>query len=382
MNKRINIGLTIGDPAGIGYEVALKFLKQVYYTDLSTVDYDITLFCHRFILDKAINDIFDNNYPSDFNSKFIIVEPDNPLEFDFEYGVNSVECGNASMQYIKKAVKYAENGLIDAIVTLPINKYSISLAGYDFVGHTEYLAHLTGSKDISMMMMSNDFKIVLVTTHLPLKDVAKAITKQKIVTAIQNAHNAGRFFGVGVGVGVDLVTGTVVDLATHVHLETDVDLATGTGVDLATSVHLATDVGIPTEACNNKPKIAVCSLNPHAGDSGAIGVEEITLINPTIEEVRKNGIDVYGSFPADTIYTDKTYDFFIAMYHDQALIPIKLNSFGEAVNVTLGLNIIRTSVDHGTAFNIAGKGVASISSLIKAVDIAKIMITNKKVDTK
>ena len=380
MNKRINIGLTIGDPAGIGYEVALKFLKQVYYTDLSTVDYDITLFCHRFILDKAINDIFDNNYPSDFNSKFIIVEPDNPLEFDFEYGVNSVECGNASMQYIKKAVKYAENGLIDAIVTLPINKYSISLAGYDFVGHTEYLAHLTGSKDISMMMMSNDFKIVLVTTHLPLKDVAKAITKQKIVTAIQNAHNAGRFFGVGVG--VDLVTGTVVDLATHVHLETDVGIPTGTGVDLATSVHLATDVGIPTEACNNKPKIAVCSLNPHAGDSGAIGVEEITLINPTIEEVRKNGIDVYGSFPADTIYTDKTYDFFIAMYHDQALIPIKLNSFGEAVNVTLGLNIIRTSVDHGTAFNIAGKGVASISSLIKAVDIAKIMITNKKVDTK
>ena len=380
MNKRINIGLTIGDPAGIGYEVALKFLKQVYYTDLSTVDYDITLFCHRFILDKAINDIFNNNYPSDFNSKFIIVEPDNPLEFDFEYGVNSVECGNASMQYIKKAVKYAENGLIDAIVTLPINKYSISLAGYDFVGHTEYLAHLTGSKDISMMMMSNDFKIVLVTTHLPLKDVVKAITKQKIVTAIQNAHNAGRFFGVGVG--VDLVTGTVVDLATHVHLETDVDLATGTGVDLATSVHLETDVGIPTEACNNKPKIAVCSLNPHAGDSGAIGVEEITLINPTIEEVRKNGIDVYGSFPADTIYTDKTYDFFIAMYHDQALIPIKLNSFGEAVNVTLGLNIIRTSVDHGTAFNIAGKGVASISSLIKAVDIAKIMITNKKVDTK
>ena len=380
MNKRINIGLTIGDPAGIGYEVALKFLKQVYYTDLSTVDYDITLFCHRFILDKAINDIFDNNYPSDFNSKFTIVEPDNPLEFDFEYGVNSVECGNASMQYIKKAVKYAENGLIDAIVTLPINKYSISLAGYDFVGHTEYLAHLTGSKDISMMMMSNDFKIVLVTTHLPLKDVAKAITKQKIVTAIQNAHNAGRFFGVGVG--VDLVTGTVVDLATHVHLETDVGIPTGTGVDLATSVHLATDVGIPTEACNNKPKIAVCSLNPHAGDSGAIGVEEITLINPTIEEVRKNGIDVYGSFPADTIYTDKTYDFFIAMYHDQALIPIKLNSFGEAVNVTLGLNIIRTSVDHGTAFNIAGKGVASISSLIKAVDIAKIMITNKKVDTK
>ena len=179
--------------------------------------------------------------------------------------------------------------------------------------------------------MSNDFKIVLVTTHLPLKDVAKAITKQKIVTAIQNAHNTGRYFG----------------------------------FDLE----------------NSKPKIAVCSLNPHAGDNGAIGVEEINLINPTIEEVRKNGIDVDGSFPADTIYTDKTYDFFIAMYHDQALIPIKLNSFGEAVNVTLGLNIIRTSVDHGTAFNIAGKGVASISSLIKAVDIAKIMITNKKVDS-
>ncbi len=332
MNKRINIGLTLGDPAGIGYEVALKFLQQVYYTDISNVDYDITLFCHRFIVDKIMNDIFENNYPSDLNSIIKIVEPDNLVEFDFEYGKNSIECGNASMQYIKKAVEYAKNGLIDAIVTLPINKYSISLAGYNFVGHTEYLAHLTGSKDISMMMMSNDFKIVLVTTHLPLKDVAKAITKQKIVTAIQNAHNTGRYFG----------------------------------FDLK----------------NNKPKIAVCSLNPHAGDNGAIGVEEINLINPIIEECSANGIDVYGSFPADTIYTDKTYDFFIAMYHDQALIPIKLNSFGEAVNVTLGLNIIRTSVDHGTAFNIAGSGVASISSLIKAIDIAKIMITNKKVDNK
>ncbi len=330
MNKRINIGLTIGDPAGIGYEVALKFLEQLYYSDISTIDYDITLFCHRFILDKAINDIFDNKYPSDFNSKLKIVEPDNVDPFDFEYGENSIECGNASMQYIKKAVEYAQNGLIDAIVTLPINKYSISLAGYDFVGHTEYLAHLTGCKDISMMMMSNDFKIVLITTHLPLKDVAKAVTKQKIVTAIQNAHNTGRFFGF------------------------DFD--------------------------TNKPKIAVCSLNPHAGDSGAIGFEEIDLINPTIDETRENGINVHGSFPADTIYTDKTYDFFIAMYHDQALIPIKLNSFGEAVNVTLGLNIIRTSVDHGTAFNIAGKGVASISSLIKAVDIAKLMIMNKQVD--
>ncbi len=327
MNKRINIGLTLGDPAGIGYEVTLKFLRQLYYTDISNIDYDITLFCHRFILDKVVSDIFNNNYPSDLFNQLKIIEPNNFNEFNFTYGENSIECGDASMQYIKKAVEYVENGYIDAIVTLPINKYSISLAGYDFIGHTEYLAHLTCSKDISMMMISNNFKIVLVTTHLPLKDVAKAITKQKIVTAIENAHKAGRYFNI------------------------------------------------------NKPKIAVCSLNPHAGDNGAIGVEEINLINPTVKETYENGIDVYGSFPADTIYTDKAYDFFIAMYHDQALIPIKINSFGEAVNVTLGLNIIRTSVDHGTAFNIAGQGVASISSLTKAIDVAKIMIINKKVDT-
>jgi len=315
MLSKKRIGLTLGDPSGIGYEVAIKFIESD-----DAKRYNITLFADKYIVDQTYLNIL--NKP--INNQLEIVEPDNKSQFNFEYGKHYAECGNASMQYIKKAVQYAMNNQIDAIVTLPINKYSIKIAGYNFAGHTEYLAALTDSEDISMMMVSKDFKIVLATTHLPIKSVSKSLTKKNILTAIKNAHTAGKCFGL------------------------------------------------------KNPKIAVTSLNPHAGDNGVIGDEEIVIIAPAIEEAKRLNIDVYGAFSADTIYLDKSYDFFVAMYHDQALIPIKLNSFGEGVNVTLGLPIIRTSVDHGTAFDIAGKGIAKTSSLKTAIDIATQMIEYKQ----
>lgn len=311
MLTKKRIGLTLGDPAGIGYEVAIKFIESA-----DADNYELILFAHRHIIEYTYRELLGKP----INNQIKIVEPDDNSIFNFDYGNHYAECGNASMQYIAKAVQYAMSNQIDAIVTLPINKYSIKLAGYDFAGHTEYLAYLTDSKDISMMMLSKDFKIVLATTHLPIKNISKSLTIKNILIAIKNAHNAGIFFGL------------------------------------------------------KNPKIAALSLNPHAGDNGVIGDEEIMIITPAIEEAMTLNINVSGAFSADTIYLDKSFDFFVAMYHDQALIPIKLNSFGEGVNVTLGLPIIRTSVDHGTAFDIAGKGIAKISSLKAAIDIAAQMI--------
>ena len=177
------------------------------------------------------------------------------------------------------------------------------------------------------MLAGRYVKTILATTHYPLKDVSAHLDEKTVMNARKSAHNAGRYFG------------------------------------------------------TLSPKIAVGGLNPHAWDNGALGYEEETIIFPTIEKDRKNNIDVYGPFPADTIYTKakaKDWDFIIAMYHDQGMIPVKMDAFGEAVNITLNLPFIRTSVDHGTAFDIAGKGICSYSSLIKAVNMAKMMVEYDK----
>jgi len=231
------------------------------------------------------------------------------------------------MLCVEKAVRMVQDGLADAIVTAPINKKSIQLAGYPFPGHTEFLGYLTDSSDFSMMLAGNKIKTVLVTTHLPIKDVATHITKDTVIKAIKNAYNAGIFFG------------------------------------------------------NPNPHIAVCGLNPHAGDNGAIGLEEEQIITPAINDCKDQGINVTGPYPADTLFAKMLNcfcDIAIVMYHDQGLIPVKMESFGSAVNVTLNLPIIRTSVDHGTAFDIVGKNIASESSLVRAVEIANLMVNNAK----
>lgn len=314
--EKPKIAMTAGDPSGIGYEIACKFLSS----DLSK-KYDITLIAHKFIVEKTFSDILHSSAPLGLH----IIEPDNACNFEFEYGEHNPICGRAAMDYIRRAVNGAMAGEFDAIVTCPINKKSIKDAGFDFRGHTEYLGYLAGVKDVSMLLAGKNVKTILATTHYPISKVASILSVEKILTAIKSAHNAGRYFG------------------------------------------------------KLNPKIAVCALNPHSGDAGAIGDEEITLITPAIEIAKKNGYDAHGPFPADTIFVKAhEWDFIIAIYHDQGMIAVKMDSFGEAVNITLNLPFIRTSVDHGTAFDIAGKGVAKFQSLSKAVETAQNMVNYDK----
>lgn len=314
--KKSKILITAGDPSGIGYEIISKFIVSKLYNN-----FDITIIAHKFILDSTFKNLLNIDTPKNIK----IIEPLDNKEFSYEYGKHNKLCGKASMDYIKTAVELALNKHYDAIVTCPINKKSIKDAGFDFCGHTEYLSFLSNSKNVSMLLAGNNVKTIMVTTHYPISQVSINLSEDKIINAIKNAHNAGRYFNASV------------------------------------------------------PKIAVTSLNPHAGDNGAIGNEEIDIIIPAINKAKKLGFNVDGPFPADTIYTKaKDWDFIISMYHDQGMIAVKMDSFGEAVNITLNLPFIRTSVDHGTAFDIAGKGIASYSSLEKAVIMADNMVKNDK----
>jgi 4-hydroxythreonine-4-phosphate dehydrogenase len=228
-------------------------------------------------------------------------------------------CGKAAIEYLEKAIKLAMGKDIDAITTAPINKEAIRKAGYKFAGHTELLAKRTKTKNYAMMFVSDPFWIMLVTTHLPLNKVSKAISKKKVLQTIKLAN------------------------------------------EFLYNIR------------GKKPKIGVAGLNPHAGEGGIFGSEEKKAIKPAVEEAKKMGINVKGPISPDgKFYLANVglFDIVIAMYHDQGLIPLKLLSFNKSVNVTVGLPIIRTSVDHGTGFDIAGKGWANPTSLIEAVKVA------------
>lgn len=317
--KKIKLAITTGDPAGIGAEIACRFAASL--TEDSP--YEIVLVSYRHIIEHTFNDILKMPVPD-----IETAEPDEKLDFNIEYGIIKPEYGRASMLFVEKAVNMVREGLADALVTCPINKASIKLGGYDFPGHTEFLGHLTKCRRFSMLMVGKNIRCVLATTHVPMEKLVEKLDESAVMNAILNAQNAGQFF-----------CGT------------------------------------------RQPKIAVCGLNPHAGDCGALGDEEITLIAPVIEIAQAEGIDVEGPFPADSLFVKAAqgrYDFVVVMYHDQGLIPVKLESFGNAVNVTLNLPIIRTSVDHGTAFDIAGNGTAEHSSLIRACEVAYEMVKNAK----
>ncbi len=236
-----------------------------------------------------------------------------------QLGELSAEAGRAAHDAIVRAVEDARNGAIDAIATAPINKEAFRLAGLKWSGHTDLLADLTGTRDVAMMFYSDELRVVLATIHVALAEVPRLLTASLMERTIAlTARELPRFDKVA-------------------------------------------------------PRIAVAGLNPHAGEHGLFGREEADAIVPAIEACRTRGIDVSGPFPADTVFVRARrgeFDVVIACYHDQGLIPVKLVAFGKAVNVTLGLPIIRTSVDHGTAFDIAGKGVADPESMIAAVLLA------------
>ena len=242
----------------------------------------------------------------------------------YKIGEASAEAGRAAYDTIVRAVAAARAGTVDAIATAPVNKLAFARAGLPWKGHTDLLAHLCETPRVAMLFYSPFLTVVLATVHIPLSEVPTAITTEGLIETIG-------------------LTATWMPL-----------------------------IGV------SRPRIAVAALNPHAGEDGLLGTEEDTVITPAITATRARGIDVSGPWPADTVFvraTRREFDVVIACYHDQGLIPIKLLAFGNAVNVTIGLPIVRTSVDHGTAFDIAGRGIADADSMVQAVVLAAELAT-------
>ena len=320
LNKTLpRIAITMGDAAGIGAEIILKALA----------DEDLRTICQPLIIGDGA---FVRQTAKDLGLKFDFVEvvekfADQIAIYDLKnlpnkinIGENSAVTGKASAEYIETAVKLWREKKIDAIATAPISKKAINLGGYDFPGHTEFLAFLTDTREFAMSFFAEHLRVVLLSTHVSLLDAIALVKKEKLVGLIRFSHRE------------------------------------------------------ISKLLNKDAKIAVAGLNPHASEGGMFGTEEQDEILPAIAECReKFGIDVSGAFSSDTIFLRGfrgEFDGVISCYHDQATIAVKCLSFGAAVNVTLGLPVVRTSVDHGTAFDIAGKGIADASSMKTAIKLA------------
>jgi 4-hydroxythreonine-4-phosphate dehydrogenase len=278
------IAITVGDPSGIGPEIAAA----------AAATPEVLAVCEP-----------------------VVYAPKNA--HTFVPGVLSAEAGRAAYEEIVRAVRDAEQHRVQAIATAPVNKEAFRMAGLRWAGHTDLLAHLTGAKHVAMMFHSAPLRVVLATVHIPLSEVPKALTQASLESTIDLTAREMPRFGIAA------------------------------------------------------PRIAVAGLNPHAGEHGLFGREDEQVIAPAVAACRDRRVDVSGPFPADTLFVRASrgeFDVVIACYHDQGLIPVKLLAFGQAVNVTLGLPIVRTSVDHGTAFDIAGQGVADPGSMIAAVRLA------------
>jgi 4-phospho-D-threonate 3-dehydrogenase / 4-phospho-D-erythronate 3-dehydrogenase len=311
------IAITMGDPAGIGPEICIKAIA----TSEIREQCDAVIIGSKIILEQTADRLDLAKVPS-------VIDP-MPELADFAIGTDAAETGRAAARYIETAVELWRRGEIDAIATAPISKKALSLAGYEFPGHTEFLAHLTGTERVGMSFFGGGLRVVLLSTHLSLTDAIKQVTKENLVELI-----------------------TFSDRELH-------------------------------RLIDRSPKLAVAGLNPHASEGGMFGHEESNAIAPAVDECRARGIDVSGPYSPDTIFLRchrGEFDAVIALYHDQATIPVKAFAFGSAVNVTLGLPLIRTSVDHGTAFDIAGKGVADASSLVAAIKLAAELVKIKGSD--
>jgi len=321
--RRPRIGITIGDPAGIGPEVVLKAVAEAAVREVCApvIIGDAQLLAHtaRKLNLQCGYEIVrrDEPLPDQIDAP-VIYHLDN-IRADIEPGVESSVAGRASGEYIEAAVELCLGGQLDAISTAPINKRALFLGGYSFPGHTEFLAHLTHTAEVAMAFVAANLRIVLISTHVPLAEAIRLVEKDRIGRVIKLANRELKRWG------------------------------------------------IP------EPRLAMAALNPHGAEGGLFGVEESAEIMPAVEACREAGIDVAGPFPADTVFLRASrgeFDAVVACYHDQAMIPVKCLSFGEAVNVSLGLPFIRTSVDHGTAFDIAGRGLAEHSSMVAAITLA------------
>src|SRR5215203_2733393 len=318
------IGITMGDPAGIGPEVVLKAVAEdeVRRVCVPVIIGDAQLLAHtaRTLDLQSGYDIVrkEESLPDQFSDP-IIYHLDNIIGF-VEPGIESGAAGKAAAGYIEAAVELCAAGSIDAMATAPINKRALFLGGYSFPGHTEFLAHLTGAEEYAMAFVAANLRIVLLSTHVPLSEAIRLVERDRIIKVINLTQRELQRWGI------------------------------------------------------DNPRLAVAALNPHGAEGGLFGVEEASEIMPAIESCRNiDEINVNGPYSADTVFLRASrgeFDAVVACYHDQAMIPVKCLSFGEAVNVTLGLPFIRTSVDHGTAFDIAGKGLAEHSSMLAAITLA------------
>jgi 4-hydroxythreonine-4-phosphate dehydrogenase len=344
-DQRPVLGITIGDPGGIGPEITAKSLNQekiyelarpvvvgdlrVMEDALKFTDVELTLNPVRKVQDArgvhGIIDILDlKNMPMD----------------RLRYKEVTAEQGKASFEYVAKVIELAMERKIDGTVTGPINKAAIHAAGHRYAGHTEIYAAMTGTKDYSMMLTHSNFRVTHVSTHVSLREACDRVTKDRIIRVIDLTWHALKNFGI------------------------------------------------------SRPRIAVAGLNPHCGEGGMFGREDDEEIFPAVESARRKGYEVAGPIPADTVFSKMKgglYDAVVVMYHDQGHIPMKFLGFqydektgqwGEmsGVNITLGLPIVRTSVDHGTAFGKAGEGRANPQSMIEAIQLGAMLSKRRKID--
>lgn len=340
--ERKRIAITMGDPAGIGPEVVVKALaeKTIYGKCIPVVigDYEALRDAVRFSnLSLSLNEVGEFGEATGeygvldyINLRYL--EPNG-----WNYKENSAICGEASFQYVVHAIRLAMEGKAAAVITAPISKESINMAGRHYSGHTEIFAEYTGTRDYAMLLASDTLRVIHVTTHCSLSEACRLIRKERVLKVIRLAHKACKMLGI------------------------------------------------------ERPRIGVAGLNPHCSENGLFGTEEAGEIIPAIHMAQEEGVDVHGPDSPDTVFVKckaGIYDIVVAMYHDQGHIPLKLNSFQwdkekgqfqsvRGINCTIGLPIIRVSVDHGTAFGKAGEGRANACSMLDAIETGLMMAENK-----
>ena len=331
------IGITMGDPGGIGPEVILEALAS---PEIRTAANYVIIGSEKVLSDITGNlgigtglqlSPIDNtslNLNRGMTDDINVLDLDNVAVHDALKHKPLPESGRASVEYIMKGLDLALDGKIDALVTAPISKEAVKLAGFDFAGHTELLKEKTAVENVVMFMVGKGLRVSFVTTHLAINEVSGSINQENVFSTIQiTATGLKTFFGI------------------------------------------------------DQPKIAVCGLNPHCGDGDRFGTEERDVIIPAIERAQKMGINCHGPLSADTVFNkalNGEFDIVVVQFHDQGAIPIKMHAFDSGVNITLGIPVIRTSPTHGTAFDIAGKGIADPGSMKEAIKTAVMMAETRK----
>ena len=322
--------ITMGDPAGIGPEIIVKALSR-----LGPKDRYIVFGCPKVIqraiqtssVEMVVNKITKIEEAT-FEPNVIEVLETNSFKKPPIFGKTSEENGKSAFTAVTSSIEHALNEKVSSIITAPINKESLALAGVKYPGHTEILADFSGVKNVGMLLANEEIRTVLVSIHCSLSDAINAVTFEGQMAAIRLANDGAKLLGY------------------------------------------------------SKPRVAVAGLNPHAGESGLFGHEEIEIISPAIKQAQKEGILASGPWPGDTVFMQArrgNFDIVVAQYHDQGLIPVKFMGVDKGVNITLGLPFVRTSPDHGTAFDIAGQGIADATSLETAMSYAKKLVEARRV---